>query len=131
MKVPINLASQPFRRDRAMIVASLAVGLMLIVSLGGLIALAMADRNQMGDVRRDIARLNRQIRETTKSQAEVNAVLRLPQNAEVLERSVFINTLLYRKGISWTRLLADLEKTMPPNVRVLSIRPYVTGKDQI
>jgi len=49
----------------------------------------------------------------------------------VLERSVFLNTLLYRKGISWTRLLSDLEKVMPPNVRVLNIRPYVSGKNQI
>jgi Tfp pilus assembly protein PilN len=58
-------------------------------------------------------------------------VLRQPANAEVLERSVFINSLLYRKGISWTRLMADLEKTMPPNVRVLNIRPYLTGRNQI
>jgi hypothetical protein len=131
MKLPINLASQPFRRDRALIVASVAVGVLLVFSLGGLIALAIADRNQMGDVRREMARLNQQIREASKTQAELNAVLRLPANAEVLERSLFINTLLYRKGISWTRLLSDLEKTMPHNVRVLQIRPYVTDKNQI
>jgi Tfp pilus assembly protein PilN len=131
MKVPINLASQPFRRDRTLIVASLAVAALLVVSLGALIALAMSDRNQMADVRRDIARLNRQIREATRAKSESDAVLRLPANAEVLERSIFINTLLYRKGISWTRLLADLEKTLPHNVRVLNIRPYVTGKGQI
>ena len=131
MKVPINLASQPFRRDRAIIVASAAVAALLVVSLGTLVGLAISDRNQMGDVRRDVARLNRQIREANTAQAEYQAVLRQPANAEVLERSVFINTLLYRKGISWTRLLADLEKTMPPNVRVLNIRPYVTGRNMV
>lgn len=131
MRISINLASQPFRRDRAMIVSSLAVGVMMIISLGVLIGLAIADRNQMGDVRRDLARLNRQIRDTAKTQAELDAVLRQPANSEVLERSLFINTLLFRKGISWTRLLSDLEKTMPHNVRVLQIRPYVTEKNQI
>jgi type IV pilus assembly protein PilN len=134
MRVPINLASQPFRRDRALIVASLAVAALLVLSLGGLIALALADRSQMKDVRQNIAQLNRQIAEVNKTKAETDAVLRLPQNAEVLERSVFLNTLLYRKGISWTRLLSDLEKVMPPNARVLIIRPYVTGatgKNQI
>ena len=55
MRISINLASQPFRRDRAMIVSSLAVGVMMIISLGVLIGLAIADRNQMGDVRREIA----------------------------------------------------------------------------
>src|SRR5439155_9487650 len=75
--------------------------------------------------------LNQQIRETTRTQAELDSVLRQPANSEVLERSLFINTLLYRKGISWTRLLSDLEKTLPHNVRVLQIRPYVTDKNQI
>ena len=131
MKVPINLASQPFRRDRAMIVASAAVALALVFSLGVLVSLTISDRNQSADVRRDIARLNVMIREATRSQAEHDAVLRQPANAEVLERSVFLNTLLYRKGISWTRLLSDLEKVMPPNVRLLNIRPYVTGKNQV
>jgi type IV pilus assembly protein PilN len=131
MRISINLASQPFRRDRAMIVASGAVAVMLLASLGVLISLAISDRNQVADVRQDIGRLNRLIRENTQLQADNEAVLRLPANAEVLERSVFLNVLLYRKGISWTRLLSDLEKVMPPNVRVLNIRPYVSGKTQV
>ena len=131
MKIPINLASQPFRRDRAIIVASLTVCVLMIVSLGTLITLAIADRHQMSDVRRDLARLNRQIRDTAKAQADLDAVLRQPANSEVLERSLFINALLYRKGICWTRLLNDLEKTMPHNVRVLQIRPYLNEKNQI
>ena len=131
MQLSINLASQPFRRDRAMIIASATVALMLVISLGVLISLAISDRNQVADVRRDIARLNTLIREDTRTQAENEAVLRLPANAEVLERSVFLNVLLYRKGISWTRLLSDLEKVMPHNVRVLNIRPYVSGKGQV
>src|SRR5690242_4745186 len=118
MKVPINLASQPFRRDRAMIVASLGVGALLVLSLATLTVLAISDSNQMKDVRQDIVHLNRQIREATRAKAESDGVLRQPANAEVLERSIFINALLYRKGISWTRLLSDLETTMPPNVRV-------------
>ena len=72
--------------------------------------------------------LRTQISAATKQQAEFEAVIRKPENAEVLELSVFLNTLLNRKGISWTRILADLEKTMPPNVKVLNIQPYVTGR---
>ena len=58
MKIPINLASQPFRRDRAMLAASIAVSVLLVGTLGVLISLAMADRAQMADVRADISRLN-------------------------------------------------------------------------
>ena len=131
MKIPINLASQPFRRDRAMLVASVAVAVLLVVSLAALITLANADNAQLADVRKDVAQLQAQIAAASKQQAEFDAVIRKPENAEVLERSVFLNTLLYRKGISWTRILADMEKTMPPNVKMLNIQPYVTGKNQI
>jgi len=131
MKIPINLASQPFRRDRAMLVASAAVAVLLVASLSILITLANADNVQLADVRKDVAELRKQIAATSKQQAEFEAVIRKPENAQVLELSVFLNTLLSRKGISWTRILGDLEKTMPANVKVLSIQPFVTGRNQM
>lgn len=131
MKIPINLASQPFRRDRAMLVASAAVCLLLVATLVALISLGLTDSEQMADVRRDVNQLNKQLTAVARTQQELDGVLRKPENAEVLERSVFLNTLLYRKGISWTRILADLEKTLPHNVKVLTVRPYVSGPNQI
>jgi Tfp pilus assembly protein PilN len=131
MKIPINLASQPFRRDRAMLVASVAVSLLLVGTLGALISLAMTDRAQLADLRHDVSQIRTQLRSETEQQQGLDNVLRRPENAVVLETSVFINTLLYRKGISWTRILADLEKTMPAKVKVLTIRPYVSGKNQV
>src|SRR5437016_1564950 len=62
MKIPINLASQPFRRDRAMVAASLAVSALLVFTLGVLISLALSDRSQSKDVRSEISRLNNDIR---------------------------------------------------------------------
>jgi hypothetical protein len=131
MKIPINLASQPFRRDRAMLVASVVVGLLLAASLSALITLANADSAQLADVRKEVAQLRSQIAAAAKQQAGFEAVIRQPENAQVLELSVFLNTLLSRKGISWTRILADLEKTMPANVKMLNIQPYVTGRNQV
>jgi Tfp pilus assembly protein PilN len=131
MKIPINLASQPFRRDRAMLAASISVSLLLVVTLGTLISLIMADRAQSADVRSDLNQLNRQIRAARAEQGQLDAVLRKPENAEVLERSVFINALLVRKGISWTRIFADLEKTVPHNVKILAIRPSVNAQNQV
>ena len=129
MKIPINLASQPFRRDRAMLVASVVVSLLLVGTLGVLISLARADNAQLADLRAEVKRVRSQLQAAGQQQQGLDSVLRQPQNAEVLERSVFLNTLLYRKGISWTKILSDLEKTMPPKVKVLNIRPYIAGKD--
>jgi type IV pilus assembly protein PilN len=131
MKIPINLASQPFRRDRAMLAASIAVTVLLCVTLAVLVSLAMADRAQLADVRGDIDRLNRSIRSVSADQARQDSVLNQPQNAEVLYHSVFLNDLLRRKGISWTRIFADLEKAVPYNVRVVQIHPTVDAQNRI
>ncbi len=131
MKFPLNLASQPFHRDRPILFASAAVAALMICSLSLLISLAIADRHRSADTRRVIARLDRQIEQTVAEQGRLDALLRRPENAEVMERSLFLNALLYRKGISWTRVFADLEKTLPPNVRLIHIRPQVISENQV
>jgi len=131
MKIPINLASQPFRRDRAMVTASIAVSVILVATLGGLISLYLIDRSQLADVRQERGQLDKQMRAVAAQQTGLDAILRRPENTEVIERSVMLNELLYRKGISWTKILADLEKTMPYNVRLMTIRPYVNKENQV
>jgi type IV pilus assembly protein PilN len=131
MKIPINLASQPFRRDRAMIVASTAVSLLLVVTLTILIHLARQDTVQLADVRHEVALLRQQIQAVTAGQGQLDAVVHKPENETVLERSVFLNALLLRKGISWNRIFTDLEKTIPYNVKVVHIRPTVDAQGRI
>lgn len=128
MKIPVNLASRPFRKDRAMVVASAGVCLALIGTLGVLISLAMADRAQYADLRGAVGRLNRQIQTVRTDQAKMDAVLHKEENAEVLVGSIFLNSLLQRKGISWTRIFSDLEEIVPYNVKVMQIRPTVNGQ---
>jgi type IV pilus assembly protein PilN len=131
MRIPINLASRPFRRDRAMVAASVVVSAALVFTLAVLISLATADRTQLADVRHEVQSLHSQIGKASAEQARLDAVLRKPENAEVLERSVFLNDLLLRKGISWTRIFADLEKAVPYNVRVIQIHPTIDAQNHI
>jgi Tfp pilus assembly protein PilN len=131
MRIPVNLASQPFRRDRPLLIASGALGILLIVLLVFLLSKNNLEGVQVAETRTEIAHLESRIRELSGQQARQDAVLRQPENAEVLERSLFLNALLYRKGISWTRIFADLEKVVPYNVRIMAIRPSVVGQNQI
>ena len=131
MKFSINLATQPFHKDRPILFASAAVAALMVCSLILLTSLAVVDRQRSADTRAVIARLDRQIGQAATEQARLDEVLRRPENAEVLERSLFLNSLLYRKGISWTRLFSDLEKILPPNVRIIQIRPQVALESQV
>jgi len=131
MRIPVNLASQPFRRDRAILVASGALGVLLILLLVFLLSLNSMESGAVAQTRKEIARLQSRIRALSAQQSRQDAILRQPENAEVLERSLFLNALLYRKGISWTRIFSDLEKVVPYNVRITVIRPSVLGPNQV
>jgi Tfp pilus assembly protein PilN len=131
MRISINLATQPFRPNRPVIVGTVALSVLLLGLLGVLIYLARLDSALLADSRREIAQLEDQVRKLSAEQARLDGVLRQPENAEVLERSLFLNALLFRKGISWTRIFADLERTIPHNVRVVSVRPTVNARNQI
>jgi len=132
IQIPINLASEPFRRDRQVLVASAALAVLLIVLLGWQLTTINSKRHQSADIQVRINRLSGQLRTISNEQTQLNATLRKPENAEVLERSVFLNTLIDRKGISWTRIFADLEKVMPPTVRLVSVRlPEIDSQNEV
>ena len=132
MKIPINLASEPFRRDRPMLVASGACAVLLVGLLGVLIFLIVAGRGRAQQTRIDVDRLSAQLRSMASEQAGLDATLRQPANAEVLQRSLLLNTLLERKSISWTRIFSDLEGVMPHNVRLISVRlPQINSRNEV
>jgi len=131
MRISVNLASEPFRRDRPMVAASIAVGLALAILLAMLVSLAILERGAAAQTRLDIARLEKQMQQMTQEQGQLEAALRRPENAEVLNEVLFINSLLYRKGISWTEIFSDLESVMPYNVRLISIHPQVDAHNEV
>jgi type IV pilus assembly protein PilN len=49
----------------------------------------------------------------------------------VLAQTVFINALLERKAISWTRLFSDLETVVPGKVRLITVRPYIANDNRV
>ena len=132
LRVPINLASEPFRRDRALLVGSAALAVVLCLLLIYQVMAIVSERHQAADIRVAIDQQNLRLKAIAAQQAKLNATMRKPENAEVLERSLFLNTLIERKAISWTKIFADLEKVMPYNVRVVSVRlPEVDSHNQV
>ncbi|MBZ5634274.1 MAG: hypothetical protein LAO55_14225 [Acidobacteriia bacterium] len=132
MRVQINLASEPFRRDRPMLVASSACAVVLVALLGVLVFLIMSDRARQSDTRAAVATLNSELRAISEEQAKLDGTLRQPMNAEVLERSLLLNALILRKSISWTKLFADIESVKPDNVRLIQVRlPQVNARNEV
>lgn len=132
IRIPINLATEPFRRDRPILIASAAAAILLTISLVSLAVIIVNQRSQSARIRVDLDRLTMQSGRIAADQAKLDAILRKPEDAEVLDRSLFLNSLIERKGISWTLIFSELEKVMPSNVRLVSVRlPQVNTQNQV
>lgn len=132
MRVPINLSTEPFRRDRPMILASSVSAVVLAGLLGFMIFLIVGERARAKENRIAVDRLNSQLRTIAAEQAKYDAFLRQPANAEVLERSLLLNTLVERKSVSWSKIFADLESVLPYNVKVIQVRlPAITSHNEV
>jgi hypothetical protein len=118
----INLASQPFRRERAQVAAlALACGA-LFCSLLFLVALILHARSQAADLNRQIEAQTNDLLHLQREQVKFSAVLSKPENTDTFSKSLFLNELIARRGVSWTRAFQDMETVIPANMRLLGIR---------
>lgn len=131
MRVDINLASQPYQDAREFWLRwGTALAAACILSLGLLVSTATGwsnarrDRTTIGDLRQKIAQ-----RDQLRAQAE--EFLNRPENRTTRDESQIINSLIERKAFSWTRLLEDMEKVMPPGVHLVSIQPKLDEDNQL
>ncbi len=132
MRIPINLASEPFRKDRPVLFASTTIGIVLLAILGVMSFLIVSERGRMKSTRADVARLSDEVQKISVEQHQLDLVLQQPANAEVLERSLLLNTLVERKSISWNQIFADLSSVLPYNVRLIQVRlPAINSRNQV
>ena len=131
MNLHLNLASHPFGRRRLFWLASSVSAAVLAILAVGLVVYYFQNHELAPQLVAAEVRLRNQLRALQAEEAELKAKLAQPENEQVLERSLFLNQLLYRKGISWTRTFADLEEIFPPRVRIVQVRPEVTPDNKL
>src|SRR5467141_319739 len=131
MRIDINLASQPYEDARQFWLrwgtALSAVAVLTLALLAGTVIgwlNARRDRAKIADLRTGITQ-----RDQTRKQAE--DFLNRPENRATRDESQLINELIEHKAFSWTRVLEDLEKVMPPRVHLVSIRPELDEDNQL
>ena len=131
MRISINLATRPFVELRPLfarlrlVMAALAVtAIVLGIWLHFLNASAQAEQAQMDALKSQTATL-----QTERKNNEMR--MREPQNRAVLDRSQFLNDLFASKSFSWTSVMMDLERVLPPGVQVTSIEPGITADHNV
>jgi type IV pilus assembly protein PilN len=131
MRLDINLASQPYEDARQFWMRwGTAVGAVALLTL----ILLTLDITGWVNARRDraaIADTNAMIADRDRIRTEAEKRLNLPENRTTRDQSQFLNELIERKAFSWTKVLENLEKIMPPRVHLISISPQLDEDNQV
>jgi type IV pilus assembly protein PilN len=131
MRLDINLATRPYEDARKFWSRwGLGLGLLglLTVILLGLVIRGWVNA---GRDRHSIARLQEQIAERDSERARAQAFLELAANRSTRDQSQFLNGLIRRKAFSWTRVFEELERVMPNDLHVVSLRPQLNEQNQV
>jgi type IV pilus assembly protein PilN len=127
----LNLASHPFGRNRLFWVSCGLAAALLAAAAVWMLAVYFQTHEPPPELVQGETQLRAELVRLAQEESQARRTLEDPANAVVLERSQFLNELLYRKGISWTRTFADLEKVLPPRVLMVQIRPEITLDNKI
>lgn len=131
MRISVNLATRPFVELRPRLaMLRLAMLALALLAIGlGIWLHSLSVRADAANAQMDA--LVRQTADYQQERARDEAKMHQPQNMGVLGRSQFLNALFAHKSFSWTAVLMDLERVLPPGVQVTSIEPGISKDGEV
>jgi Tfp pilus assembly protein PilN len=131
VKTHFNLATSPLENNRRFIAGSAVLGIIAVTALFFLSVHAVRARRTNGAIRADIGRIEDQIRTFQREQERLRTALKNPKTVEVMNRAQFLNGLIEQRTFPWTKMFADLERILPPGVRVVSVAPQMDKEGRV
>lgn len=120
-----NLSTRPFYNERFVrnvltVLALVAIGL-TVFNVVEILRLERAGR----DARQTVAQNNEQARDMRQQAQVIRQSINQAQLEAVRIAARDANALIDRRAFSWTALLNYFQATLPPDVRVASVRPQI------
>jgi hypothetical protein len=127
MKLNLNLATSPLQNNRRFIAGAGLAGIAALFALVVLTHQTYSTWRANSAIRADISREESEIEKEANRQADLGRHFEMPEQKTVLDRSNFLNSLIEARTFPWPKIFEDLEKTLPPGVRVINIAPRLEG----
>jgi Tfp pilus assembly protein PilN len=132
MKLHLNLTTAPQTNKRPFLAGAAVAGTVGVLALILLSYAAYVSWQSSRELRSDISTLQESIRHDQQRQQQLQAYFQSTEAKQILDRSGFLNSLIDERSFPWTKIFMDLEQTLPPGVRVVSIAPrLVDGRAEV
>jgi len=131
MRISVNLATRPFVEIRPLLARlRIVMGLLALLAIG--LAFGLNSVNARAKVATaEMDSLKARTAAFQQERAADEARMKQPDNQSVLERSQFLNAVFAAKSFSWTAVMMDLERVLPPGLQVTSIDPVVAKTGEV
>ena len=123
MKARLNLATTPLETHRRFFAGAGLVGTIAGLALLVLSWHVYGVRRSNERLRAQIAQLQQEMVRLGRESQDMKAFFARPENAKLHDRAVYLNSLIDARSFNWTQMFMDLEKLLPPGVRVVRIAP--------
>lgn len=131
MRLNINLASQPYEAARFYRRRMASLGMALAIFTVLLLGYIVYQRAQSRSINKQLGQVRWEIRSLDAEDAQARALLSKPVNRDIADQSEFLNQLFARKALSWTRVFTEMERIVPPNLHVVSMKPEYTKTNDL
>jgi Tfp pilus assembly protein PilN len=123
MKIRLNVATQPLDSHRRFLAGAMALGAIGLVALLLLSTSVYHTWRQNRGERATIGQYQNQLETMSAQRQQLAAFFDSSRTKTVMDRAAFLNSLIDQRSFPWTKIFTDLEKVLPPGVRVVSIAP--------
>ncbi|HEV2486963.1 MAG TPA: fimbrial assembly protein [Terracidiphilus sp.] len=128
MRITLNLATRPFA-DLGPAIKHLRIGMGILALLAIALGLGLRALHQKAEEARAREHsLDGEIARVTQERQSYEALMKRPDNAQLLAQADALNKLFDEKAFSWTLAMENLETVLPGGVMVSTIEP-VRNKD--
>jgi Tfp pilus assembly protein PilN len=125
-----NLSTRPFYNERVvrlwLLVGGLLVAAVTLFNISSVLYYSRLDTEREAQIARDES----QTRDLRASAAKLRAGVNMAEIQAASVQAQLANSLIDRRTFSWTELFNRFEATLPPDVRITSVRPR-TDQDRI
>lgn len=131
MRININLATERYETVRQYLQRMRTLVVLLAVVAALLVGYILYQRSHTRDIDAKITKAQQELSELSNEKAQAQALLNKPANRGIADQSEFLNELFARKSLSWTRIFSEMERIMPPDIHVVSIKPDYTVNNEL